>query len=60
MTPLSGPGARLVMKVGDSGNAELQKARGWQPSGLRLFGGRNVYAAEASVAQIGVGAGGER
>jgi hypothetical protein len=49
-----------VMKVGDSGNAELQKARGWHPSGLRLFDGRNVYAAEASVAQIGVGAGGER
>ncbi|AUX26728.1 uncharacterized protein SOCEGT47_072980 [Sorangium cellulosum] len=48
------------MKVGDSDKAELQKARGWQPSGLRLFGGPNVYAAEASGAQIGASAGGER
>ncbi|AUX43969.1 uncharacterized protein SOCE26_091970 [Sorangium cellulosum] len=48
------------MKEGDSGKAELQKARGGQPSGLQLFGGRNVYPAEASAAQIGAGAGGER
>lgn len=48
------------MKEGDSGKAEFQKARGWQPSGLRLFGGRDVYAADASAAQIGAGAGGER
>jgi hypothetical protein len=60
MQLLSGTGARLVMKMGGSDKAELQMARGGRSSGLRLFGGRNVYAPEASAAQISVSAGGER
>ncbi|XXX34247.1 hypothetical protein WMF46_36000 [Sorangium sp. So ce117] len=43
----------------DRGSDQVPRL-GRQPSGLRLFGGRNVYAGEANAAQIGVGAVGER